>query len=643
MTVSNPPRHTPLRWWLYTALAVLFVFAMRAHWIDGSVSRLAYWDEIPAELVAEARRGPGEVPGFAELIRPHNEHRVLWQRLLAHWLVEANDRVWDSRVRAMTNATFAALYAGLLAHAFRAGHGGRTGHLLFWPSIALVASPIAYQNMIFGFQTSFHLQMLFSIVAFAGLAGSRWTKASWWIGLAAALAAIFTNGSGFFTAPILLVWIVISLARRGNGKWFPSWKTDLRRQIPNLVACIAILACGLVLLHRPENAVGQQATGVGEFLHCLGKHLAWPWQESPWWGPLLWCPFLVLSIITLRGSGSGTWLASARFTICLGGWLLLNLLAMSYARGAGAIGPVPRYEDFHLLGVATNGVALVLLAVEASRLHRSAIRLFPSLLGAVWGAVAAPGIGMLLTEAWQTELPDYHAFGQVREGNTARFTLDGDASVFDGYVSRFHLPYDEPEKLREWLSDPAVVAMLPANFRSSDEAVKSATRTGACGDSLLPDGIHVPPGERLLASSFDRSGGEAGHNASVTSGPISAPSGAFRIFYIGMDTGGSLKLRLKPEEKGKTINIRTERRHGTSTWMPITVEVDPEKTYRLEFRDASKGAWGAVTLPTNEPPLSRLADRLGRIALPVAVFVFCLVFAVAAWSGRDEETPLPSS
>jgi hypothetical protein len=303
---------------------------------------------------------------------------------------------------------------------------------------------------------------------------------------------------------------------------------------------------------------------------------------------------------------------------------------MAYARGAGAVGPVPRYVDFHLLGVATNAAALVLVATGTPAVRGRTTRFIPHALGAIWGPTAASGIFVLLTQAWQTDLPDYASFGELRERNTARFTLEGDATVFDGYVSRFHLPYVDSSELKEWLSDPAARALLPANFRTSAEAVTAAVRTGACVDSHLPDGIRVPPGERLLASSFDRSGGEAGQQASVASGPITAPSGAFRLFYLGMDTGGSLKLRLKPEGKGKTIEILTERRHGTSTWKPITVEVDPEKTYRLEFKDGSRGGWGAVTLPTNEPPLSRLADQTGHVALPTALLALVFIFAMAA-------------
>ena len=630
MTESPDSSSCRTRWGLLTALAVLFVFALRVHWIDTSVSRLPYWDELPAELVTAAARPPGELPALAELASPHNEHRILWQRLLGHFLLEGNDRIWDTRVRCMVNALIAALYAGLLANAFRAGQDGRAGHLLFWPSIALVASPIAYQNITFGFQASFHLQMLFSIMAFVGLAGSGWRSFRWWLGLLCALAAIFTNGSGFFTAPVFLVWSAFALARRVEGRWFPALGEKWKDHIPTLIASLLVLGMGIALIHRPENAAGQEASGIGEFIHGLGKHLAWPWQDLPWLAPLIWLPFFSLSLLTLSGRGAGRWFAAARFTLCVGGWILLQFLAMAYARGANAVGPVSRYEDFHLLGVAVNAAAFVLVWSELAGPRRRLIAFLLSAGSLLWGAATVSGLFMLLSWAWRVELPDYRAFGELRERNTARFTLDGDAGVFDGYVSRFHLPYDDYEALESWLSDPDVIALLPPSFRTKPEAVVEARRVGACVDSKLPHGLSVPAGQRLLASSFDPTDGPAGREASVLSGPIRAPSGVFRLFYLGMDTGGSIKLRLKPEEKGKTIEIKTERRHGTSTWGSITVAVDPKKSYRLEFRDASRLGWGAVTLPANEPPLSRLADRAGAFALPVATVALILILVLGA-------------
>ena len=81
-----------------------------------------------------------------------------------------------------------------------------------------------------------------------------------------------------------------------------------------------------------------------------------------------------------------------------------------------------------------------------------------------------------------------------------------------------------------------------------------------------------------------------------------------------MDTGGGLRLNIIPEAGGKKRQIATERQHGTATWMPVDVAVEPGKSYRLEFLDKSDSGWGAFTLPVNEPAASHAAKVLGQLS-----------------------------
>jgi hypothetical protein len=612
----------PSRRLLLTILAGLLVFAVRAHWIAESSYRLPYWDEIPAELLPNASLAPGTMPTIGELTAPHNEHRILWQRLVALGLFRGNHGMWDSQLRCLANAVFTALYAVLLAVVVRGSHRGRRGHALFWPGILALAGPVAYQNMLFAFQTSFHLQMLFSIAALAGLTGAHWKQARWWLGLAAGLAALFTNGSGFFTAPVVLVWTAISLMRPREGEtWFhkPN-KSDFLAALPAITAALLILVPGLLLLHRPEGTSHMGAANVGEFFHGLAKHFAWPWQETIWLAPVVWSPILMLGWLVVRGRGDDRWLASARPVLCIAGWLVLNFLAMAWARGAHAVGPVPRYEDFHLVGILMNACALMLCLFHwRDRGHGKKL---PSVWIAAWLLPTAGGLIWLFHFAIRIELPDFRAFGNIQENNIARYTIGGDSSVFENYVSRFHLPYPNPAELKAWLDQPEVRAALPSNFHADGTPFKDARCEGACSPPALPAGLELPPGETWWASSFQSNGPQEG---SFLSAPILARENALRLWYLGMDTGGALKLRLKPEGKGKAINIRTERRHGTSTWMPITIPVEAGKSYRLEFADRSKNGWGAFTLPVDEPPLSRLSSIVCAWAAPAAVAIGILI------------------
>ena len=252
---------------------------------------------------------------------------------------------------------------------------------------------------------------------------------------------------------------------------------------------------------------------------------------------------------------------------------------------------------------------------------------------ALWFLPASAGILLLTNESLRVGMPDSRAFGKLQEHNVARFTTTGATDVFEGYVSRFHLPYPDPAELQKALSRPEVVASLPANFHPAPNPLEGASAEGACASPTLPPGISPPPGETRWISSFQREGPQEG---AFTSGPFTPRTGAVRLWYLGMDSGGSLKPQLKPEGKGKAIPIKAERRHGTSTWEAITVDVTPGTTYRLEFTDKSRNGWAAMTMPVEEPPLSRLAGRLFASAIPLALTALAaLAIALAAPASRS--------
>ena len=608
--------------------AGLVVFAARAQWVGTYGSPMPYWDEVSAELVPIAERS-GAWPTTAELTAPHNEHRILWQRLLATILVGANDMTWDSQVRGQVNALITALAALLLALALRGRMRGAEGHLLFWPILLLSALPIAHANLLFSFQTSFHLQMLLSFGALIGLAPGNPRRASWWGGLLCGLAVLFTNGSGFFVAPVLLAWMVLHWLRENQtqNRSFaaPPSGARWRAMLPNFAAIAAILIPGLLLIHRPEGTARQVADGPSEFLADFIQHLAWPRPELVWLGPLIWAPSAILAWLLLRGHGSREWLPSARVALTITGWVLLNLAAMAWARGSGAFGPLPRYIDFHLVGLVGNAACLVLVWHLAKSSRKQVIRRAASLAALLWLSFSTLSTARLATESWQVEMPEFAGFQALQQENVARFTAGGDPKALDGEFSRFHLPYVNAESLRAWLSDPAVVELLPPHLRPANaEVAARAEATGTCALSELPPGISPPPGHLHWVSSFHLGEEQTGE---YRTGPIVPRSDRMTIHYLGMPTGGALKLELIAEEGGRRIPFLATRRHGTSVWQPLTVEVIPGRAYRLEYLDRSQNGWSAFTLPVDDPPLSHLARQV-HSATPVLLILGLIGIAV---------------
>jgi len=78
------------------------------------------WDVEGRRLYPEWRDGTWHA---SELLRPHNEHRIFWTKLLDLGLFSANGQ-WDPLVQltagAIVRAAMAALLAGMLARALAA-------------------------------------------------------------------------------------------------------------------------------------------------------------------------------------------------------------------------------------------------------------------------------------------------------------------------------------------------------------------------------------------------------------------------------------------------------------------------------------------------------------------------------------------
>lgn len=587
-------------------LAFLLVFLARCLWIDQFGPGLPRWDEWDAELVAMARDGVGKWPPLAELAKPHAEHRILWQRLVARGLVWLNGE-WDSPLRNMTNALFAAAYAGLLAGLLARGHTGLRRHLLFWPAVVAIALPLAWENLLFAFQTSFHVLILFTIAAFGGVAGRSFRDLRWWLGLLCGLAAIFTVGSGFFSGPVLLVWATLAFLQRGRSPL----GLRLRPLVPTLVAGLLITLAGFALLHRPEGASGMEAQNVGEFVRGLLKHLSWPWADRLWIAPLLWSPLFALAWRILRTPGRGAWGPTARVALCLGGWVLLNLLGMAVFRGAMAVGPVTRYYDFHTLGLVANAAAVVLLVMDGTGPDHRRPRWLARLWSVAWAVVAVWGASSLVDHNFRDDLPEGRRFYDLQARNVFRYVVDKDRSVIESPPPRFHLPYPEADRLAAWLDDPKVLALLPAACRLAP--AQAPTRIEGCyTDPGLPPGLETPPGSRLLASSYQEEGIKRGR---FLSAPIHATTEWMRFDYLGRETGGNMALRLVPVGEGKAIKISTGDRSSASVWRPFTIRVSPGKDYQVEFSDDSDNAWGALTEPVPVRSWSRRAAWLGAHSL----------------------------
>lgn len=430
-----------LRWQTFWAVA-LAVASFRLLWVHLGAGPLPFWDQWDAEGWHLYRAWTQGELGVSQLLAAHNEHRILWPRLTALALFLANGQHWDSLVGTAFSALFVAVITGALAQWTqpRLAPALRAPMLLLLLTLACL--PIAWENLVSGFQIAFFQMLLFSLLGL-GLAvhmQGTWRQSSALVALL--LAGLFTTAAGVL-APVVAV--VVLLWRTGRGE-LP------RRCLVTVAALAAVAVAGILLLPATPHHDGLKAQSAAELVQALLQLLAWPFSTRLplglllWIAPLLWLPAL------LRDREVPPRLVV--LAVAIAAWIGLQAIAMAYARGDDAAAAT-RYFDLLGVGCVVN-VLLLLLWV---RPHAGAgpARLAALAAGLLFGAttlalatVAVDGIG---------SLGQHHAQVEQQMRNVDAYLRTGDPGHLDNQPL-LHIPYPAPHRLRMFLDDPAIVAML---------------------------------------------------------------------------------------------------------------------------------------------------------------------------------------
>jgi len=298
---------------------------------------------------------------------PHNEHRIVGTRLLALGLA-ALDGMWNARGQMLVNAGLAA--AGLLLWPWVLRRSLPPWGLLLCAgaAVALGTLPFSWDNTLWGFQSQFHLLLLFGGLHLAATWREDRTGPAWWFGLGAGLAAIFTVASGFGSAAACVAVAAWRLRRPDDGA--------ARRFLwTTLTTNAALVATGVLLRHVVPYHADFQAGSLAVWGDALLRLIAWPFGQAPL-GLVVQAPLLIAGYAVLvrrkPAPGDAVLLAGAA-------WCAFQAAAIAWGRGGDPSGFAPRYRDIHLVGLVLNVLCLVRLWAAA-----------PDRRGAWWrGAVAA--------------------------------------------------------------------------------------------------------------------------------------------------------------------------------------------------------------------------------------------------------------
>lgn len=653
--------------------ACLFLLIVGAKWatFDRFGSPMPDWDQWDAEAL-ELLVPWYEHDHFVQhLFTPHNEHRVVLTKLQNLALTVVNGQ-WDSRLEAVTNALLHAALAVALWTLARRWVAARWHAALFALAFALFGLPLAWQNILGGFHSQQYWLLGLSCIAIVTLPFARTWSSTWWLGAAGAVLALGSMGSGFLAATVVagvVGWRVLGR----ETTWRAAWPTLL----------LAAGVTGIGLLTRVEVYYHQQlkAKTAHDFIFSILRSLEWPLRDHDWAGAILWLPWcLVAWHVLLRGrtshqpdavemeTGLTTRLTDlpALTIAALGGWVLGQIVATAYARGAGADYPASRYMDTLTFGAMVNGTALAwCLTPRASGAHgagtgtppRGAHRIRGFLLIALSLAwVAALGIGLrdILTRNLGSELPDAGKYYANAEFHLRRYLATNDPRQ----LAFPDIPYPSADGLVERLAHPSLRALMPIPVRAPIAVAPGAPAEFAENDARAVDldrpgapRLGLSPATAPLDSSV--SWGSFGATGLATTGEWkSAPLQPGHFGWLKFETAGdvaannpSISLTLQDARSGAVLaEIRPTKIPG-DTWRAAYVPM-PRQPYVIVARDRSASHWLAFSPPVEMGGpgyWAWQATKNGRLIVDLAASATALL-TLALWVlRRTGPAPLPST
>jgi hypothetical protein len=437
--------------WMMSAAVFCFVALLQLWLVSRAGTDIPFYDQWDLE-------GRGLFPAWNEgtltgkdLLKPVNEHRIVWTNLLNLSLFVANGQ-WDPLVELVALAAIRA--AGAAGVVLLLGQQ-LTPRALAWAGVAVAWAflpHLAWHVVLWGVESQVSFCLGFSVLTL-GLLGaphrSSWQTAA---GLAAGGAAVLAMGPGALVPlPLLgLAGLQVRAAGRINREaWSLTWPA----------AVLLIVALG-VRTTVPGHADLQAANGP-QFFTALGRLLAWPHAGQP----LAAIPMNVPLVILLwnRGVRRRAAATGENFILLAGGWSAAIALATAWMRGGSPelVAGVPsRYVDFIVLLPLANLGAVVLLATLVAERWRKNARL----LSAAWVVFLFVGWLGLSSEVMRHVVMPRVADRAAPIRLVRAFQESGNVAVFAGQP-RLLVPHPNLEVVQAVLQDPRLRGRLPPSLQ----------------------------------------------------------------------------------------------------------------------------------------------------------------------------------
>ncbi|AWH52177.1 hypothetical protein C1924_02725 [Stenotrophomonas sp. ESTM1D_MKCIP4_1] len=444
MTTSlNVERRTgPSAATLAVGVALLALVA-RLLYIQFYAAPIPYWDQWDGEAAFLLKPWIDGTLQWADLIRTHNEHRILPTRLvtLGSYLVTGQwNNLYEARVSALVYCFIPAL---LVWHALRDERRSRFDGLLVLVALAAAVLPFAWENILVGFQSQFYFLILSSLLAVSLAARQHENIIAIAGAVGLSIFAALTMASGMLTPVAVGATYVLACICLPGRRWPALGGVVVLAGI----AVAAYVAIPVIPEHRTL-----QAQGALELVDALSHVLGWPVSSLHLAVVALWLPsVLMISRMLLRRQATRSELVMAGLCI----WSALQGAAIAYGRGHGMETPTSRYTELFIPGLFGNAWFAVQLVRTMAR--PPAVRVGAVLVAGLFAVTFTAGM-LHRIPADMAMVRERAEFAQIQQRNVLRYLTSNDPSALQ--VEYQHIPYPNAERLKALLDDPALRGAL---------------------------------------------------------------------------------------------------------------------------------------------------------------------------------------
>ncbi|HVU23539.1 MAG TPA: hypothetical protein VHE13_05385 [Opitutus sp.] len=588
---------------------LLVVVGARCAVVARYTTDIPEWDMWDAEGVHMLLPWFQHRPMLPELFAAHNEHHSVTTKLVNFGLTLLNGK-WDQRVEAVAN-TF---LPGLIAVAFFLWARRFTGAsfaVAFGAFLAAVYGlPLGWHNMIAGFHSAqFHLIML-SFAAISLLPFERPWSLRWWLGAVAATAALGTQASGLFASVVVFGLLGLRWWRR---------EVTLRVVVPTASLSVALVVVGWVTRRVVPAHATLMAHSVGDFAIAALRNLQWPVPHPAWLAAVVWLPWIWLTLRLVRIRADAPARRDGMILCALGVWVLLQIAATSYGRGAGGTPPASRYLDTLVFGCAVNALALGWLGCSAGTTRTPRL---VAAAGIAWLAVFVWGGYEVIRQSLTVDLPAMGETHRLLAENTRGYITTGDPQFL-----REPLPYPGADAFLLHYDHPELRRLMPASVRPAVPLEPAAMRGFLASDDPTVAALDAhATAPAFFRAWFSPAAPDAAVAREWTSRPLQLPQHSGWLIYQVYGALGTpaAPLELLDAETGAAISSVHRYSAPTAGWGPAAAPI-PHRPFIVRAQVPAPAATAAFSEPVVMPRWSfiawRVAERGGSIAMAGALLM----------------------